>query len=399
MNDTSLPATYRSAFLGGIGPAAVALAIYTAAVTAYVAIYSGEISCLVCADRNKIGQSPFETVRVGFGSQGFDGQFYYVLARDPWHRHSQHLDYPAYRHSRILYPALAWLLSEGDPERLLWALPAINLAAIAGLAWLGALIAGHYGRSPWWGLFLPVAVNAGPAAFRDLTDPLSMLTACGVVAAWLLGWRAWLLGAWALTAMLSREQNAIVVLIVLLEALLRRHTSRRVEPGGSLGMAAALGLAVCAWVGWLFMVHSAYGTWPFLSQNNDMPLAGILYRLAHATGARGTLSSPVHAVGMALLFLQLCLSCFLLCFRADRIVCLICLGGIGLVALAGVPIFENLESYTRVFWFMPFGIWLWSIQSRRSWPFLLLSTSALLTILALVQAWHTVQRANVFFIH
>jgi hypothetical protein len=362
--------------------------IHAAFLLVYLLIYRGEISSFVCADREKIGRWPFEAVCVGFGSQGFDGQYYYVLARDPWQRHEEFIDLPAYRHSRIVYPALAWLLSRGDAELLLWILPAINWAAIVGLGWLGAILAQHYGRSPWWAVALPLVVNAGAPALRDLTDPVSILAAAGLVTSWLLGWRPWLLAGWALAAVLSREQNVVIVFIVLLEALSRRR-GRAVS---------ALAVALLIWVGWICLLRSSYGVWPFVSENINMPCEGIYYRLTHMLGGRGTMSSPVHVLGMFLLLLQLAFTLYLVAIRAERLVLLLCLTGAGLALMAGVSIFLNLESYTRVFWWMPFGIWLWSIKTGRVAPILCLSCAAALPCLALVQAWHTVQMADVRFL-
>ena len=79
-----------------------------------------------------------------------------------------------YWRRRAIDPALAaWLLTGGDPRAVLWALPALNWAAVVVLAWLGAVLAAHYGRSPWWGFVLVLAVNVCPAALRDLTDPVA----------------------------------------------------------------------------------------------------------------------------------------------------------------------------------------------------------------------------------
>src|SRR5262245_54954748 len=122
-----------------LGPMLLTAALHTALLGIYVWGYGGDVSALVCADANQIGRWPYEAIRVGFPAGGLDGQYYYTLARDPWRRHDATvIDLPAYRHARILYPGLAWALSGGDPEWLLWILPAINLIAIVGLAWLGA---------------------------------------------------------------------------------------------------------------------------------------------------------------------------------------------------------------------------------------------------------------------
>src|SRR6266478_5233231 len=204
-------------------PVAMAAAVNAAILLVYGVIYFRDPSALVCADAERIGRWPFEAVKIGFPTHGFDGQFYYVLARYPLHPPVEFLDAAAYRHARIVYPALAWSLTGGDPDRLLWVLPAINWLALVGLAWLGANVAGHYGRSPWWGAALPFILNVTPAALRDLADPVATLATCAVVSAWLLEWRAWTFAPLCTLALLSREQSLVIVLLVALEAGLKRH--------------------------------------------------------------------------------------------------------------------------------------------------------------------------------
>ena len=212
-----------------IGPLLLTAIIHVALLGVYVWAYKCDVSALVCADRDKIGQWPYEHIRVGFQG-GFDGQFYYVLAQDPWRRYDGTvIDNPPYRHARILYPALAYALSGGDPVRLLWVLPAINLASIIGLAWLGARLAVHFGRTAWWGVLFPIVLNTGMSALRDLTDPLATVTVCGLLTAWLLRWPTWQLALWAGAAVLSREQNFLIISIVLFEALFVRCWSRAVS--------------------------------------------------------------------------------------------------------------------------------------------------------------------------
>src|SRR5678815_133515 len=48
-----------------------------------------------------------------FGTEGYDGQFNYSIARDP-NTAAQFLDVPAYRFQRILFPALGRLLALGQ---------------------------------------------------------------------------------------------------------------------------------------------------------------------------------------------------------------------------------------------------------------------------------------------
>jgi hypothetical protein len=370
-----------------LGPVVVTTAFYAGLLLTYVLIYRGEVSSLVCAAQERIGQGPLEAVRVGFPAHGFDGQFYYIVAQDPWRRHGEFIDCPVVRHARILYPALAWLVSGGDPERLLWALPGINLAAFAGLGLLGAVTASHFGRSPWWGVLLTFALNVGVAGLRDLTDPVSTLAACGLVVGWLLGWRSWHLALWAVAAVLSREQNVILPAILLLDALLLRRW----------GSGAAFAAAVLTWLAWICLLRGVYGAWPFVAENTTAPFMGIIQRLAHISGRFHTPSSPIHAVGMALVLLQLALSGYVLYSRPGRVVALVCLSGAALAVLGGMGIYTILETYTRVFWWMPLGVWLWSMQSGRRWPVLVLSLAVLLPLAALWQARNTERAGRAAF--
>src|SRR5689334_9259721 len=142
-----------------VGPCLVAAGFHAALLAAYVAAFGGDPSALVCAARERLGRPPYECLRTGFDRNGYDGQFYYALARAPWRRHGSDIDAPAVRHARILYPALSWLFSGGDARLLVWVMPAVNLLAIAALAGLGAAVACRHGLGAWWGALLPLAVN------------------------------------------------------------------------------------------------------------------------------------------------------------------------------------------------------------------------------------------------
>ncbi|HEV2686020.1 MAG TPA: hypothetical protein VGW79_05235, partial [Actinomycetota bacterium] len=99
---------------------------------------------------------------------GYDGQFYYRLALDPFSgartKFGVTLDQPGRRQQRILYPLLAWILSGGGkPGAVPWALIAINAIGLVLIAWVGTAL----GRSPWWGLAFAVVPGVLVALTHD----------------------------------------------------------------------------------------------------------------------------------------------------------------------------------------------------------------------------------------
>jgi hypothetical protein len=349
-------------------PALAAAAWHALLLAGYLLPLGGDPSMLVCVAKESAGQWPYEAIGLGLSRDGFDGQYYYALARNPWQRHLTRLDRPAYRHARILYPACAWLLSGGgNPLWLLLALPAVNVLAAAGLAWLGALLAIHYGRSAWWGFLLPVALNVAMPAMRDLTDPVAALTACGLLAAWLLRWPGWVVFAWAAAAMLAREQNAVVVLIVLAAALVHRRWAT------AGGLVASLLLLV----GWFAFLVGAYRSSPFGSNNVALPFAGMLDHWLRPDTFPSPRARITQGLGMLTLGVQIILCVATAFFRVHRSVKLLALAGALLAVVAGSAVYGDEWSYLRVFYWMPLAVWVGSVSSGLRWPALLLSLVAI----------------------
>jgi hypothetical protein len=359
--------------------ALLALLLHAALMTAYLAAprCGGDLSALVCVDRERLNQPPFRYVRVGFPDGGYDGQAYYVIAQDPWRRHdAAYIDKPAYRHLRLLYSALCWFLSAGDPEVLFRTMPAVNLLAIAGLAGLGAAFAASMRRSAWWGLLLPFAVNAGMPALRDLTDSLSTFTVLILMIGWLRRWNPAWLGVAALLALFAREQNLAVVALLALLTFCERDWRRGI----------ALILPALAWASWAALLWRVYDDSPFALGNFGPPMAGMLTRFASPTGRSTTL--PVHAVALTCLAIEL-LACLVIVppFRPERSSLLLGFAGVALAVLGSSAIFDDLHAYLRVFAWVPLSLWLWAVQSGRRWPFILTLPLAPWPVLAVIQVW------------
>jgi len=144
-------------------------------------------------------------VDIGWRIIGHDGGTFYVQARSPFDfdRTEQYLDYPAYRHRRILFPLLAGALAPGGGLPLVYAMLAISLAGV-GLAC--AACAALPGRPVW----LPVAVALTPGVAVSVMVGLCDALMTGLVLA-------------AFAASYHRRWRAVVVLLVL--ATMTRESS------------------------------------------------------------------------------------------------------------------------------------------------------------------------------
>ncbi len=155
------------------------------------------------------------------GRTGYDGQFVYYLARDGWAA-LPHLDAPAYRAARILYPLLAAALSGGVTTWIPWSMVAINYTAVvAGTAVIARWLAAR-AVNPWWALTYAGCAGIAFAYSRDCTEPLAYaLVAAGTVA-WLDGRRS---VAWPLLALapLARESTILFAVGLAAAALMAQR--------------------------------------------------------------------------------------------------------------------------------------------------------------------------------
>lgn len=114
---------------------------------------------------------------------GYDGQFYFRLALDPFTSTRTDfgitLDVPSYRQQRILYPLLAWAISAGRADLAPWAMLLINCAALCSLGWLGGAYAQTLKQHALWGLFLPLYPASLFSLTRDLVELLEVSLVVG----------------------------------------------------------------------------------------------------------------------------------------------------------------------------------------------------------------------------
>jgi hypothetical protein len=348
------------------GPVLACLLWHLALLAIYVARQKGDVTALACVSRYRAGHAPYERVTRPMGPTGHDGQFYYALARAPWQRHGDDLDVPAARHLRILYPLLCWLASGGDAALLFLVMPAVNLFLIAGQAGLAAWFARRLGRSPWWGLLLPIGTNASLSLLHHFTDALSTLAVLGLLIGWVLRCPGGVLAACSAVALFSREQNLPLVVLLLAAAWWRRRWPT------AWGVLAVLAL----WLGWVGWLRWLYDCWPFLPGGGafDWPLGGVYWRCQHLGGV-GWFSwrlVVIHGASLLHLAALLGVAAWLASRERSGLVALTTLAGVALALVGGPMIYQDFWSYLRVFVWVPLGLWLTAVRGGPTWPVWLL---------------------------
>lgn len=209
----------------------------------------------------RAGGDPLELARLGTrfkdgnpaGTEGYDGQFVYYIARDLNPRQvAAHLDVPAYRYQRILLPLLANVLTAGNESLIPWVLPLIGILAQALGTWCVALMLLRWGRGRWCALIYGLWVGFTLAVRLDLPEPLAYGLVAGALLATLTGRLrlGWLLYGLALFA---REVTALFLLAQLAADLWQRRWGR------AIGLVMVAVVPFLIFQGWLWSVFGAPG--------------------------------------------------------------------------------------------------------------------------------------------
>lgn len=115
-----------------------------------------------------------KNLRVINKSNGYDGQFYYRLALNPFTSTPTEFgvtfDRPSYRQQRIVYPFLAWVLSMGSVDRVPIMLILVNYLALCLMGWIGGAYAQSLKQHALWGIVLPLYPGFLLTLSRDLTE-------------------------------------------------------------------------------------------------------------------------------------------------------------------------------------------------------------------------------------
>nr|CAA9250497.1 hypothetical protein AVDCRST_MAG63-1898 [uncultured Armatimonadetes bacterium] len=206
------------------------------------------------------------------GSTGYDGQFYYRLALNPFTSRKTEfgvsLDKPSYRHQRILYPLLVWVLSAGQPLAVPAVMIAVNFLALCALGWLGGFYAAKSGHHPVWGAVFAFYPGFLITLSYDLAE---IVAAACLLSAFVLLERGRGAGAAVALALavLARETTVVAAGAMFLAWGIHRLWRRRPD-GEHSPLPLYVPLAAFAAFGvWRIILRGIWGEFPAPSQNAD----------------------------------------------------------------------------------------------------------------------------------
>lgn len=209
-------------------------------------------------------------------TEGYDGQFDYYIAVDPADAPA-HMDVPAYRYQRALYPFLARLLALGQAPLVPYTLVGINLAALViGTAILERLLEAEH-VSLWYALTYGLFAGVFVAVRASTNEPLAyalVLEAIWMAQRGRIGWCAGLLALAALT----KETTLFFAAGYFLYFVFQKADGRRQWRSAAM---IALGVGV-PFAAWQVVLRVWLGTWGIGSGGANatpfeiIPFGGIL---------------------------------------------------------------------------------------------------------------------------
>lgn len=259
--------------------AAAALAGTVYVIARLLVVAKGDITRFVMAGQDFVNPATAPRGLHVFTGSGYDGQFYYRLALDPLNlsRTAYGITLDAgFRVQRIGLSVLSWLAAGGQRSLVPDSEVAVNLAALAVLAWLGALIARDAGRHAAWGLLVAGFWGFVFSIGRDLPE---VVASCLLVGGLLAMRRdrpleAGLLFAGAALTLETTLDVVIAVGLVCVVELVRR----RRRPGTR---DLAWVIPGAAFVGWQLFGLAATGTLPMRADGGD----NLAVPVVHMVGA------------------------------------------------------------------------------------------------------------------
>jgi hypothetical protein len=326
-------------------------------------------------------------------SDGYDGQFVYRLALDPFTRaataHGITLDNPAYRQQRIATALLSHVVAGIPGVSTALAIVLVNSVAVVVAVVAARYLTADSARPMVFAVILAVPACLPISLGRDLTEPVAW---AGVLVALVMasharrdrGGASWLWCALALTvAVLARETSLIVVGGLVLESLVLLVRRRPVEWGRAL-IAAPIAIEL----GWQIWVAHNWGTkLPILlgpDNNSGSPVVGVVKNFLTGLATGDVTSRGIGAVYLAdrvVLVVVLAVAMWQLIRRQSEVSL-----AEGSAAVVATLVVITLHSWSTDAQFLRAGMEAWGlsvlvlIRSRSAWANRTLYLAGLLTL-------------------
>ena len=259
------------------------------------ALYHGNPTGFVLFGREFVHSTHPPHGAVVLSPAGYDGQFFYLQARDPLLLHSgtrnafRHLPGEAFRVGRVGYPLLAYLAVAGQRTALPWSMLILNAVAVVLITAAFSLYARGRGWSGWWGLGVGLLSGLTTGTLRDLSDPIAITAMLAGVLCWQQR-RRWLSAALLTVAVLAREPMGLAVAGIAAEGAVVWWRGR-----GEDGLARALAaerapvvlIPALAYVAWRVYATARLGASTSTPWSAYLPpFVGVARELHHAVNAR-----------------------------------------------------------------------------------------------------------------
>jgi len=234
--------------------------------------YAGNWTGLYCIG-DRFPQPPDLAERLWLfrDTYGYDGQWYHLIAHDPWQKRGfdRFIDNPRVRYHRILLPGLAWLLAAGQDRNVDAAYRALVwLSIFLGSFWI-ARYAGLHGLTPWLGLAF-LLVPAVLVTIDRLTVDSVLACLCVGFILFLETAPGWPLYVVLLAAPLVRDTGLVLLAGYVGTLVLERR----------FGRAALFSTAALPAIVWVGLVSTRTAPTQ-LTLTSLWPLAGYAQRILH----------------------------------------------------------------------------------------------------------------------
>lgn len=322
---------------------------------------------------------------------GYDGQFFYLQAKDPLLLHDAtiaafRLSGQPFRMQRVAYPALAYLVAGGRKSAIPWAMLGVNVAVVLLITLGFAVYALRRGWGGWWALAIGLLPGLLVGTLRDLSDPLACAAVVGGLMLWQRRHRWWAAVLLAVAA-LAREPMILAVVGVAADAGLRAWQARghRGEGWRILRQAGpAVLVPVAVFVIWQAYAASRYGA--LLSSPGSAyrpPFVGVFDEVRHALDDHSLRDTLWDLAYLAVMMLGVLAALDLL--RRKRSAPAIAATLLGLTLL--VLVFGDPWSYTRLSAPMFAVLLLGGLEQRRPLALAACAAAALLGLVVPFAPW------------